>query len=121
LVNLRAVKEKKYKQKGAALQDVLLEGIEKLKPGEGMPRQARERRIYNILHLRYEEGKGIAEITKELAISERHYYRVLKAAIEALGEVIFNRLGCRSPCLLRCLDIIPFGKELCSFPQALLR
>jgi DNA-directed RNA polymerase specialized sigma subunit len=38
--------------------------------------------------LRYEEGKRIAEIAKELAICERHYYRVLKAAIEALGEVI---------------------------------
>jgi len=64
------------------LQQTLYATIEAMRPVEGQPLHPRQLLRYNILRLTYLERKRAAEIAQELAISERQYYRELKAAIQ---------------------------------------
>jgi len=75
---------------GHALQQLLCETIEAMKPVGGRPFQPRQMRRYNILCLTYLERKRAAEITRALAISERQYYRELKAAIQRVADHILG-------------------------------
>jgi len=75
---------------GHALRSALLRAIERMAPAEACSLQPREHRYYHLLHLRYVEGKKVAEVAEALAISERQYYRELKVAIHKVADQILG-------------------------------
>ena len=88
---------------GHALRDALLRAIQQIKPVDGeRTLQSREERCYHLLRLRFLEHKRVAEVARALAISERQYYRELKAAIHKVADRLF------SPC---CLETAEFWQE----------
>lgn len=62
--------------------------IEKMRPPDNMPPQAKNSRLYNVLTLRYIEQDDIDEIIDQLAISRRQYYRELSRAIASLANIL---------------------------------
>jgi CheY-like chemotaxis protein len=77
-------------QRGQALRRLLLEAIETLRPGPGVPPQSRDWRAYRILELRYIEGRSPTEIMERLALSRSLFFqeqaRVLDIVVETLWE-----------------------------------
>jgi CheY-like chemotaxis protein len=77
-------------QRGQALRRLLLEAIEALRPGPGVPTQSRDWRAYRILELRYIEGRSPTEIMERLALSRSLFFqeqaRVLNIVVETLWE-----------------------------------
>ncbi|TDA63853.1 MAG: hypothetical protein D9V45_12660 [Chloroflexi bacterium] len=90
LMNLQVVKDKAETQEGNssnALRAILREGIERVKP-EGERRFTGEWILYNILELKFLEGKKVREIAMRLAMSEADLYRKQRVAIEAVAKEI---------------------------------
>jgi len=75
---------------GRTLQQTLYGTIEAMRPVEGQPSHPRQLLRYDILRLTYLERERVAEITQALAISERQYYRELKAAIQIVAEHVLE-------------------------------
>ena len=75
---------------GRALQQTLYKTIEAMRPVEGQPLHTRQLLRYDILRLTYLERKRAAETALSLSISERQYYRELKAAIQIVAEHILE-------------------------------
>ena len=73
---------------GQALARVLRRAIVALEPGPGVPPSAPEARPYQILRRHYIAGQTMSRIALELDIGERHGYRELRSAVEALARVI---------------------------------
>ncbi len=74
---------------GRAIQSMLLTTMRQVGYSPKGPATAElQRRRHLILRQRYVEGKTIREIVHALAISERQYYRDLKAAIRILAHEI---------------------------------
>jgi CheY-like chemotaxis protein len=68
-------------------------GIEALKPGPQDPQiEALEWRYYLILSGRYIEGASVADMQKRLSLGERQERRLHGRAIDALEEVLWDRL-----------------------------
>ena len=78
-----------------ALRAVLRDAIERIKP-EGERRFTSEWILYNILDMKFMEGRKVREIASRLAMSEADLYRKQRIAIEARGETIamLSRRGC---------------------------
>ncbi|MBI1800775.1 MAG: hypothetical protein HYR71_04005 [Chloroflexi bacterium] len=71
-----------------ALRSILLEAIELLKP-EGEPDlRLREWVLYNILTMKFIEGRRIREIADRLAISESDFYRKQRMAVEEVARTL---------------------------------
>ena len=70
-----------------ALREILKNAIDQLKP-EGDRRFTGEWILYNILELKFMEGKKVRDIATKLAMSEADLYRKQKVAIEAVAKVI---------------------------------
>jgi N-terminal 7TM region of histidine kinase len=70
-----------------ALRSVLKRAIEKLKP-EGERKYTSEWILYNILDLKFLEGKKVREIAMRLAMSEADLYRKQRIAIDAVATEI---------------------------------
>jgi hypothetical protein len=70
-----------------ALREILKNAIDQLKP-EGERRFTGEWILYNILELKFMEGKKVRDIAAKLAMSEADLYRKQKVAIEAVAKVI---------------------------------
>jgi CheY-like chemotaxis protein len=75
------------------LHDLLLDGIEQLRPLEPAPARSPGRRHYRYLQLRYLEGWSHAAIAADLGLSPRHANRLHQEAMQSLGEVILGRVG----------------------------
>jgi hypothetical protein len=75
---------------GRTLQQNLYETIEAMRPVEGQPLHPRQPLRYDILRLTYLERKRAAESALSLAVSERQYYRELKAAIQIVAEHVLE-------------------------------
>ena len=75
---------------GRTLQQLLYGAIEAMRPVEGQPSHPRQLLRYDILYLTYLERKRAAEIAQTLAISERQYYRELKAAIQRAADHVLG-------------------------------
>ncbi|MCA1553576.1 MAG: hydroxymethylglutaryl-CoA reductase, degradative, partial [Chloroflexi bacterium] len=71
-----------------ALRSVLLEAIELLRPPGEPDLHAREWVLYNILHLKFIEGRRIREIAERLAMSESDLYRKQRVAIEEVARTL---------------------------------
>jgi hypothetical protein len=72
-----------------ALRSILLEGIQNVRP-EGERRFTGEWILYNILDLKFLEGRKVREIAMRLAMSEADLYRKQRVAIEAVAGAIIS-------------------------------
>jgi hypothetical protein len=70
-----------------ALRSILQEAIERVRP-EGERRFTGEWILYNILDLKFMEGRKVREIALRLAMSEADLYRKQRVAIEAVAKAI---------------------------------
>jgi hypothetical protein len=70
-----------------ALRSILLEGIQRVRP-EGERRFTGEWILYNILDLKFLEGRKVREIAMRLAMSEADLYRKQRVAIESVASAI---------------------------------
>lgn len=73
-----------------AAQEALLQAIQQLRPPASVPVNAPAWRIYNVLHLRYEQGLTQSEVAAKLAISLRHLQREQLRASEAVAVLLFD-------------------------------
>jgi hypothetical protein len=72
-----------------ALREILTKAIEKTRP-EGERRFTGEWLLYNILEMKFMEGKKVREIAMRLAMSEADLYRKQRVAIEAVAAAILD-------------------------------
>ena len=85
LLGLRTVRRLIVDQGGSptrALQAVLRQAIENLRPEAQLDPSAQEWLLYNILELRFLQGKRTRDIAERLAMSESDFYRKQRIAIE---------------------------------------
>jgi hypothetical protein len=68
-----------------ALRAVLAEAIEQLKPDGQRSLTAAEWVLYNILDMRFIQGRKVREIAPRMAMSESDLYRKQKIAVEAVA------------------------------------
>jgi hypothetical protein len=90
LMRLRVVQETIERNNGNAsnaLRSILKEAIERVRP-EGERRFTAEWVLYNILEMKFLEGKKVREIAMRLAMSEADLYRKQRVAIEAVAVAI---------------------------------
>ncbi len=91
LLQLRIVQQAMEAHDGnpiRALRAVLMEAIEQLRPDGERKLTAPEWLLYNLLELRFIQGRKIREIAQRLALSESDLYRKQRAAIEAVALVL---------------------------------
>jgi len=72
-----------------ALRGVLKSAIENIKP-EGERRFTAEWILYNILTLKFLEGRKVREVASRLAMSEADLYRKQRVALEAVSKAIIS-------------------------------
>jgi hypothetical protein len=72
-----------------ALRSILHEGINRVRPG-GDRRFTAEWILYNILDLKFLEGRKVRDIAMRLAMSEADLYRKQRVAIEAVAGTIID-------------------------------
>ena len=72
-----------------ALRAILLEGIQRVRPS-GDRRFTGEWILYNILDLKFLEGRKVREIAMRLAMSEADLYRKQRVAIESVAGAIID-------------------------------
>ena len=73
-----------------ALRSVLRKAIETLRPEGQRSLTAREWILYNILEMRFIQGRQIKEIIARLAMSESDFYRKQRVAIEEVAKTLAN-------------------------------
>ena len=69
------------------LRSVLRTALEQLKPA-GERKYTGEWLLYNILDMKFMEGKKVREIALKLAVSEADLYRKQKVAIEKIADIL---------------------------------
>ena len=92
LMNLEVVQQAIDQHEGKptnALRSILLEGIQRVRPG-GERRFTGEWILYNILDLKFLEGRKVRDIAMRLAMSEADLYRKQRVAIEAVAGAIID-------------------------------
>jgi hypothetical protein len=90
LLGLRVVREELDSHDGNAvnaLRSVLRRAVERVRP-EGERRFTSEWLLYNILEMKFLEGKRVRDVALRLAVSEADLYRKQKLAIEEVARVI---------------------------------
>jgi hypothetical protein len=73
-----------------ALRAILRKGIDQIRP-EGQRRFTAEWLLYNILEMKFMEGRKVRDIASRLAMSEADLYRKQRVAIETVADII-NRM-----------------------------
>ncbi len=71
-----------------ALRDVLKQAIERLRPEGQREMTTPEWILYNILELKFLQGRRVREIAMRLAMSESDLYRKQRIAIEAVAQIL---------------------------------
>ena len=71
----------------------ILDAIERLNPPGTMPSRAKERRPYALLYGHYVQGVTSAELAEELAISIRQLRREHARAVEAVLDLLWEKLN----------------------------
>jgi hypothetical protein len=72
-----------------ALRSILLKAIERVRP-EGERRFTAEWILYNILQMKFLEGKKARDVASRLAVSEADLYRKQRVAIEEVAKAIIE-------------------------------
>jgi len=70
------------------LRDVLKQAIERLRPDGQREMTTQEWILYNILELKFLQGRKVREIARRLAMSESDLYRKQRVAIEAVAQML---------------------------------
>ena len=70
------------------LRDVLKQAIEQLRPEGQREMTTPEWILYNILELKFLQGRRVREIARRLAMSESDLYRKQRVAIEAVAQIL---------------------------------
>ncbi|GAB4552952.1 MAG: histidine kinase N-terminal 7TM domain-containing protein [Anaerolineae bacterium] len=70
---------------------VLTKAIEALKPEGPRSMTAREWTLYNILDLRYVQGKKVRDTARSLALGDADFYRKQRIAVESVAQMILER------------------------------
>jgi CheY-like chemotaxis protein len=78
---------------GKGLRQAILDAIEGLRPGPGVPAASRAWRLYQILEFRYIEGLDIAAVTGQTALSRSQYHREHLRALQAVASVLWEQWG----------------------------
>jgi hypothetical protein len=92
LLNLRVVQKIASEQKESsinALRSILKKAIDNVRP-EGERRFTAEWVLYNILEMKFMEGRKVREVAMRLAVSEADLYRKQRVAIEAVAKAIVD-------------------------------
>jgi hypothetical protein len=92
LMRLRVVQQMLNEHKdnpSNALRAILRQAIEQVRP-EGERRFTGEWILYNILELKFLEGKKVREIALRLAMSEADLYRKQRVAIESVAKAVLD-------------------------------
>ena len=71
-----------------ALRAVLAQGIERLRPDGERKMTAAEWLLYNILELKFIQGRRVRDVAMRLAMSESDLYRKQRVAIEEVAHHI---------------------------------
>jgi hypothetical protein len=90
LIQLKIVQQMSDSMEGNtanALRAILKEAIDKVKP-EGERKYTAEWILYNILEMKFMEGRKVREIAMRLAMSEADLYRKQRVAIDAVARVV---------------------------------
>ncbi|MGI6739995.1 MAG: histidine kinase N-terminal 7TM domain-containing protein [Brevefilum sp.] len=98
LLGLRIVQKTVESYEGSptnALRDILKSAIDQIKP-QGERRFTAEWILYNILELKFVEGRKVRDVANRLAMSEADLYRKQRVALEAVSrEIITMELAVR--------------------------
>lgn len=89
LLGLRTVRRMIGEQGGSptrALQAVLRQAIENLRPNDQLDPSAQEWMLYNILEMRFLQGKRARDTAERLAMSESDLYRKQRIAVEEVAR-----------------------------------
>ncbi len=90
LLDLRTVRRAIQDQGGGsptrALQSVLRQAIDNMRPDEQLDPSAQEWLLYNILEMRFLQGRRIREVASKLAMSESDFYRKQRVAVEEVAR-----------------------------------
>lgn len=92
LIGLRVVQEALDEHDGNptnALRAILRKAIDRVRP-EGERRFTAEWILYNLLELKFMEGRKVREVALRLAVSEADLYRKQRVAIEAVANAILE-------------------------------
>ncbi len=92
LLGLRVVKRAMDEHEGNpvnALRAILRHAIDQVRP-EGERRFTAEWMLYNILEMKFLQGRKVRDVAMKLAMSEADLYRKQRVAIEAVAETIAN-------------------------------
>jgi hypothetical protein len=92
LLNLQIVQQTAHEHEDNptnALRAILRKAIEDVRP-EGERRFTAEWILYNILEMKFMEGRKVREIAMRLALSEADLYRKQRVAIEAVANAILE-------------------------------
>jgi hypothetical protein len=73
-----------------ALRNILQEALERLRPESTRTLTASEWTFYNILDMRFIEGKKVRDVARRMSLSEPDLYRKQRLAIEALADVLIE-------------------------------
>jgi hypothetical protein len=90
LLGLRVVREAMEEHDGNpvnALRAILRRGIERTRP-EGERRFTADWVLYNILEMKFVEGRKVRDVAMRLAVSEADLYRKQRVAIEAVAKAV---------------------------------
>jgi hypothetical protein len=71
-----------------ALRAVLLQAMDRIKPSSDRKMTAAEWLLYNILELKFVQGRRVREIATQLAVSESDLYRKQRVAIEVVAAAL---------------------------------
>lgn len=82
----------KLEERGSRLRRILLNAIESLQPQRRLPFGSPESRSYDVLTLRYVENRKVAEVARELSLSERQVHRDLLRAERVLAGLLLGHL-----------------------------
>jgi len=91
LMDTRMVREALQENEGVparALRAVLTAAIERLRPAGERSMTSSEWMVYNILEMKFVQGRRIREIADRMAISESDFYRKQRVAIEQLAKAL---------------------------------
>jgi hypothetical protein len=92
-MNLRVIKETAQNEfegnMSNALRAILKKAVDQTRP-DGERRFTSEWILYNILDLKFIEGRKVREVASRLAMSEADLYRKQRVAIEAVAKAILD-------------------------------
>lgn len=80
-------------ERGWELSRFLLEAIDLMRPGGEEPPESWPRRRYSLLSLRYVNGMSVDQAAERLCLSRRHFYRLLRRALDDLADMLWARVS----------------------------